>query len=86
MFKTKMSDNEDNNIIIQKIPKVKMTPEEKKEKRRYYNSLRTNRVRKNVALHHCDICNCDIKWDNMCAHRKTNKHKNNELKNVDTSI
>lgn len=57
-----------------------MTPEELKEYRKYYNDRRTNRVRKTIPIHHCDICNCDIKWDHMSTHRKSLKHKNNELK------
>jgi hypothetical protein len=60
-----------------------MTPEEYKEYRRYYNSLRTNRTRKTVTIKHCDICNCKVTWDNMSKHIKTNKHKKNSIKYVE---
>lgn len=62
-----------------------MTPEELKEVRRYYNSLRKNRQRKEVPIQHCDICNCDIKWDNMGKHRRTIKHQNNIIKSTENN-
>jgi hypothetical protein len=54
-----------------------VTPEEIRERRKYYNSLRTNRTRKTIPVKHCDVCNRDITWDNMNKHIKTKKHIKN---------
>lgn len=62
-----------------------MTPEELKEYKKYYNSRRINRTRKNIPIKHCDVCNCDITWDNMSKHVKTNKHKNNDINHLEST-
>jgi hypothetical protein len=67
----------------EKVPRIILTPEERKERQRIRNSQRGKRVRKTIPIKHCDVCNCDIKWDNMSSHKKSLRHSNNALNYVE---
>jgi hypothetical protein len=67
----------------EKVPRIILTPEERKERQRLRNINRGKRVRKTIPIKHCDVCNCDIKWDNMSSHKKSLRHSNNALNYVE---
>lgn len=52
------------------------TPEEIKIYRKKYNDLT------NLKVHHCQICNENLKGTHMYYHLNTKKHKFNEMKNI----
>ena len=46
----------------------------------YYQKTREARLEDNQQIVFCDFCNCNITKGKMNLHKKTNKHKYNELR------